>query len=131
MHKLLGKQDAVRLRTDNEYRSQQLKDYAAESPNVLEHEFITPERSWQNGMSERFWATLWPGVRSVMSDSNSPAMFWEFGGRYINFNYNNVAQHSQTKKVPASFLVGWKPPRLTELHRFGSVSYTHLRAHET
>ena len=89
------------LRSDNggEYVSTEFEKYLRKEG--IRHEKTVPKTTEQNGLSERMNRTLVEAVRSMLSDSKLPKMFWAealstatyFRNRSPNVALNNITPY--------------------------------------
>lgn len=112
------------LRTDNglEFCNKQF-DTFCESRGIIRHKICayTPQ---QNGVAERMNRTIMEKVRSMLSDSGLPKMFWAEATHTATILINKTPSSVLNFEIPDKKWTG-KQPVYSYLRRFGCVAFVH------
>ena len=131
-----------RLKSDNggEYTAARLRGWCRD--NNIVQKFTSPDTPEQNGTAERCWGVLKNMARTMMIEAEMAPGFWQRAMSTACYIANRMPTASQPDITPFERLTGERPDN-SHFRRFGclafpvtpgykkSVSYTHLRAHET
>ena len=112
------------LRTDNglEFCNHQFDDYC-KSKGIVRHRTCsyTPQ---QNGVAERMNRTIMEKVRSMLSDSGLPKMFWAEATQTTVNLINKTPSSVLKSEIPDKRWNG-KQPAYSYLKRFGCLAFVH------
>ena len=117
------------LRTDNggEYTSREFEAYLKKAG--IRHEKTIPRNPEQNGVAERMNRTLMEMVRSLLSDSHLPQVFWAEALSTAVYFRNRSPTKAVTAVTPFEAWSGDQPD-LIHLRRFGCLAYSHVSKEE-
>ncbi|KAL7304252.1 hypothetical protein TKK_0003446 [Trichogramma kaykai] len=89
----------------------------------ISSDFAPPYTPELNGMAERFNKTIQKKITALMIDSGLPLIMWVLGAEAA---YNRTPHKGLSFKTPLSRLSENKKSHITELKRFGCLSYVKI-----
>lgn len=107
-----------------EYTSRKFEDFL--KSHGIRHEMTAPACSFQNGTCERANRTIVDKVRTMLSESGLPHMFWAEAARTVVYLKNRCPTVAVKGKTPQEAWTG-KNVSLSHLRTFGCAAYSHVK----
>ncbi|KAL7292885.1 hypothetical protein TKK_0013555 [Trichogramma kaykai] len=92
----------------------------------MSKDFAPPYTPELNGTAERFNKTIQKKIRALMIDSGLPQTMWSVAAEAATYIYNRTPHKGLEFKTPLSIINENKDSHITELKRFGCLSYVKI-----
>ncbi|CAB0032910.1 unnamed protein product [Trichogramma brassicae] len=97
----------------------------------ISRDFAPPYTPELNGTAERFNKTIQKKIRALMIDAGLPSTMWELAANAATYIYNRTPHKGIEFKTPLSMINKKRNNHISELKRFGCLSYIRIPQTET